>query len=111
MIFGLHLRDHLSNSSIFIDNEGGPMNPLVRSAHKFLRAPDSESVDHLFLFICKQGVWKLVFCLEILLPLFTVGTHSQDLIALGLKSLPIIPKITGLHGAARSTGFGIEEHN
>src|SRR5580658_2634737 len=105
----LHLGKYLRDLSPLVDHERSPLHPHHLLPVHILLFPNPVSLRHLLIHVAKQRVRQLLVHLECGLSLGRILGNAKHHYALLLELLEGIAKLARFHGAARSTGFGIEE--
>ena len=98
--------------SLFVDDVGRPVNPVVRLAKGGLLAPDIVFFDDFVFRVGQQCKGKVEFLYEFLIGLLRIRTHAQDdKTAFGQERM-VVPQVAGFLGAGRCIGLRIEiEHH
>src|ERR1022692_2822817 len=107
----LDLREDLLDLTPLVDHEGGALDPHHFLAVHVLLLPHAVSLRDFLIDVAQQRIWKALVLLEGSLCLGRVLGNAEHHHALLFKLLERVAKLARFYGAARSTGFRIEEEH
>src|SRR6266478_3491939 len=106
MLRGFHFGPNLFDSAIRSDQEGDAPGSHVLHAHEALLAPDTVSLDDLFVLVGQEGERKLLFGNELVVRFCGIGADAEDDSAFLFESRKLVPEGARLLGATRSVITG-----